>query len=86
MARHAPELVAGMERNTHHGTDVRASAMTNLLEGIAHLQSVKAISPPIFAYDTHLRMLQIVDSTFYFFIENADTAQVLDSIQNPFES
>lgn len=60
--------------------------MTNLLEGIADLQSVKAISPPIFAYDTELRMLQIVDSTFYFFIKNADSARVLDSIQNPLES
>jgi hypothetical protein len=41
-----------MDQNMHHGTDVRASNMTNLLEEITHLQSLKAISPPIFAYDT----------------------------------
>lgn len=38
-------------------------------------------SPPIFAYGTQLRMLQVVDSTFYFFIKNADTSQVLDSFR-----
>lgn len=69
----------------HRGQDVRSSDMTNLLGGIANLQSVKAISPPIFAYDAQQRMLQVVDSTFYFFIKNAVAADVIDSIQNPLE-
>lgn len=69
----------------HRGQDVRSNDMTNLLGGIANLQSAKAISPPIFAYDAQQRMLQVVDSTFYFFIKNADAADVLDSIQNPLE-
>lgn len=73
-------------RQIHHrGDDVRASDMTNLLGGLANLQSVKAISPPIFAYDAQQRMLQVVDSTFYFFIKNADSTAVLESIQNPLE-
>ena len=69
----------------HRGQDVRSSDMTNLLGGIANLQSVKAISPPIFAYDFQQRMLQVVDSTFYFFIKNADANEVIESIQNPLE-
>ena len=73
-------------RQLHHrGDDVRASDMTNLLGGIANLQSVKSISPPIFAYDAQLRTLQVVDSTFYFFIKNTNTQEVLDSLQNPLE-
>lgn len=73
-------------RTVHHrGDDVRGSDMTNLLGGIANLQSVKSISPPIFAYDEQQRVLQVVDSTFYFFIKNADAREVLDSIQNPLE-
>lgn len=73
-------------RSIHHrGIDVRASDMTNLLAGIANLQSAKSISPPIFAYDAQLRTLQVVDSTFYFFIKNADTGTVSASIQNPLE-
>lgn len=73
-------------RATHHrGQDVRSNDMTNLLGGIANLQSVKAISPPIFAYDSQQRILQVVDSTFYFFIKNADANDVIESIQNPLE-
>lgn len=69
----------------HRGEDVRSNDMTNLLGGIANLQSVKAISPPIFAYDAQQRTLQVVDSTFYFFIRNADVMDVLESLQNPLE-
>jgi len=73
-------------RNGHHrGADVRASDMTNLLDGLANLQSVKAISPPIFAYDSQQKLLQVVDSTFYFFIKNADAEDALDRIQNPLD-
>lgn len=67
----------------HRGQDVRSSDMTNLLEGLANLQSTKSISPPIFAYDAQQRILQVVDSTFYFYIKNADPGEVVDRLQNP---
>jgi hypothetical protein len=71
-------------RGIHHrGEDVRASDMSNLLSGLANLQSVKSISPPIIDYDSQNRLLQVVDSTFYFFIKNSDPKEILDSIQNP---
>lgn len=69
----------------HRGADVRASDMSNLLAGLANLQSVKSISPPIIDYDSQNRLLQVVDSTFYFFIKNSDTREILESIQNPLE-
>jgi hypothetical protein len=67
----------------HRGEDVRASDMSNLLAGLANLQSVKSISPPIIDYDSQNRLLQVVDSTFYFFIKNSDPKEILESIQNP---
>lgn len=67
----------------HRGADVRGSDMSNLLGGIANLQAVKSISPPIWAYDSQNRMLQVVDSTFYFFIKHADINDILDSIPSP---
>lgn len=71
-------------RKIHHRAgDVRASDMSNLLKGLANLQAVKSISPPIMAYDDQNRVLQVVDSTFYFFIRNANLKDFLDSIQNP---
>jgi hypothetical protein len=69
----------------HRGDDVRASDISNLLKGLANLQSVKSISPPIIDYDSQNRLLQVVDSTFYFFIKNSDVKEILDSIQNPLE-
>lgn len=69
----------------HRGDDVRASDMSNLLAGLANLQSVKSISPPIIDYDSQNRLLQVVDSTFYFFIKNSDTTEILQSIQNPLD-
>ena len=67
----------------HRGDDVRGSDMSNLLSGLANLQSVKSISPPIIDYDAQNRLLQVVDSTFYFFIKNSDLKEIVDSIQNP---
>jgi hypothetical protein len=67
----------------HRGDDVRASDMSNLLHGLGNLQSVKSISPPIIDYDSQKRVLQVVDSTFYFFIKNSDTREILEGIQNP---
>ena len=70
----------------HRGDDVRASDMSNLLAGLANLQSAKSISPPIIDYDSQNRLLQVVDSTFYFFIKNSDLKEILESIQNPLET
>jgi hypothetical protein len=67
----------------HRGNDVRGSDMSNLLYGLAKLQAAKSISPPIIDYDAQNRLLQVVDSTFYFFIKNAPIQEILDSIQDP---
>jgi hypothetical protein len=67
----------------HRGDDVRGSDMSNLLGGLANLQAVKSISPPIIDYDSQNRLLQVVDSTFYFFIRNANLKEILDLIPNP---
>lgn len=67
----------------HRGDDVRPSDISNLLGGIGNLQAAKSISPPIIAYDPQNRLLQVVDSTFYFFIKHANTTEILASIPNP---
>lgn len=70
----------------HRGDDVRASDISNLLAGLANLQAVKSISPPIIDYDAQNRLLQVVDSTFYFFLKNTVPAEILETIQNPLVS
>jgi hypothetical protein len=80
---HRTMLHDGIKAIHHRGEDVRSSDMTNLLSGLANLQSVKSISPPIIDYDHQNRMLQVVDSTFYFFIKHVDAKEVSDAIPNP---
>lgn len=70
----------------HRSADVRASDMSNLLYNLAKTQANKSISPPIIDYDQSKKMLQIVDSTFYFFLKHADLASISAELQNPVES
>ncbi|MHB0961119.1 MAG: P-loop NTPase family protein [Pirellulaceae bacterium] len=87
-------LASGMRRSViqeriqaihHRPQDVRASDMSNLLYNLARTQANKSISPPIIDYDQSKRMLQIVDSTFYFFLKHADLKQIDAEIPNPME-
>jgi hypothetical protein len=53
---------------------------------LADLQSSKKITPPLVAYDSNSRKLKVVDSTFHFFLKNANLEQVIDDIINPIET
>ncbi len=85
-------LSSGMQRsvlqekvqNIHHrGKDVRASDMSNLLHNLAKTQANKKIVPPIIDYDRSKKSLQIIDSTFYFFLKHADLESIAEELQNP---
>jgi hypothetical protein len=87
-------LANGMRRATiheriqaihHRPDDVRASDMSNLLHKLAAMQADKNISPLIIDYDQSSRLLQVVDSTFYFFLKNGDLAQFLTTLPNPLD-
>lgn len=69
----------------HRAKDIRASDMSNLLHGLASLQAAKNISPPIVDYDLQNRMLQVVDSTFYFFIKNANLGEIISALPSPLD-
>lgn len=71
--------------NHHRGDDVRASDMGNLLKGLAALQERRGISPPIIDYDETVRKVQVVDSTFYFFLKNADLGRISAELPSPLE-
>lgn len=87
-------LANGMRRSTiqeriqkihHRPDDVRASDMSNLLHNLAAMQATKSISPPVVDYDQSSKLLQVVDSTFYFFLKNGDLAQFLATLSNPLD-
>ncbi len=86
-------LANGMRRSTiqeriqhihHRPDDVRASDMSNLLHNLAATQAAKNISPPIIDYDQSSKLLQVVDSTFYFFLKNSNLPEFLN-LFNPLD-
>lgn len=42
-------------------------------------------NPPVIAYDSNSRLLKVVDSTFYFFLKNADLESIKDEIVCPLD-
>jgi len=68
-----------------HAADVRASDISNLLYNLAKTQENKSISPPIIDYDQNKAILQIVDSTFYFFLKHANLPMIESELPNPME-
>ncbi|HKV76577.1 MAG TPA: hypothetical protein VJP02_00460 [Candidatus Sulfotelmatobacter sp.] len=89
-----PGIANGMPRNViqdaikrmhHRGEDVRPSDMSNLLYNLANLQAAKKISPPIIDFDRNTKQLQVVDSTFYFFLKFANLREIESELPNPLE-
>jgi hypothetical protein len=70
----------------HRPNDVRASDMSNLLYNLAKTQANKSVSPPIIDFDRNRKQLQVVDSTFYFFLKHADLPTILDEMPSPLEA
>lgn len=69
----------------HRKDDLKGSQLTAVLKGLTEVQSSKGISPPVIAYDSNSRQLKVVDSTFYFFLKNANLKEVMDEIVCPMD-
>lgn len=89
---HMDELINGFRRKElqekikeihHRPDDVRASDMGNFLKTLVGSQVRKSIIPPIFDYDQSTTRVKVIDSTFYFFMRNSDTTELLENIQKP---
>lgn len=53
--------------------------LTNLVES----QRKKNITPPIFDYDINTFSIKVIDSTFYFFLQNCNRDDILDEFPTP---
>lgn len=69
----------------HRAADIRPSDMGFLLSNLANLQAAKKIQPPLFDYDVSQRSVNIIDSTFYFFLKNCDKDEVMENMENPLD-
>lgn len=78
-------LLHSIKQVHHRKEDLKGAQLTTVLKGLTDLQAKQGISPPVIAYDSNSRQLKIVDSTFYFFLKNANLEEVKDEIVHPME-
>lgn len=76
-------VTESIQKIHHRPDDVRPSDMSNLLHNLAKTQASKSISPPLIDYDQSKRLLQVVDSTFYFFLKHSNLEEVSEEILDP---
>lgn len=80
------ESVMHAIKQIHHRKDeLKGSQLTSILKGLTDFQALRGISPPVIAYDSNSRLLKVVDSTFYFFLKNADLESIKDEIVCPLD-
>lgn len=60
--------------------EIKTAHITAFLNSLAELQHKKDIKPPILGYDSNIRLLQVVDSTFNFFMKNANLRSILHEV------
>jgi len=60
--------------------EVKTFTITALLNSLAELQHKKNINPPILGYDSNIRLVQVVDSTFNFFMKNANLKSIMREV------
>ncbi len=78
-------LMHAIKQVHHRKDDLKGSQLTAVLKGLTEVQSGKGISPPVIAYDSNSRQLKVVDSTFHFFLKNANLAHVKEEIVCPMD-
>lgn len=67
----------------HRKEDVRSSDMGYFLTNLVESQRKKNITPPIFDYDINTFSVKIIDSTFYFFLQNCNREEILEEFPTP---
>ena len=78
-------LLHGIKQVHHRKDELKGAQLTAVLKGLTELQANKGISPPVIAYDSNSRQLKVVDSTFYFFLKNAQLEDIKDEIICPMD-
>ncbi len=73
----------GIKQFHHRPDDVRSSDMSYFLHNLTPSQIKKNIIPPLFDYDRSTRKLKVIDSTLYFFLRNADKAEIFKELDSP---
>lgn len=66
------QSIAKSIKRQHPDKNIRDHYIKSSLESLSKIQSDKEISPPILMFDSNADLLQITDSTLYFWMRNAN--------------
>lgn len=78
-------LLHAIKQIHHRKSELKGHQLVSALNKLTEFQAIKGINPPVIAYDSNSRQLKIVDSTFYFFLKNADLNEVKQEIPRPMD-
>jgi hypothetical protein len=77
------KLLEEIRRIHHRPDDVRSSDIGTFLHNITQHQINKKIQPPFVDYDRGNKMVRLIDSTLYFFLQHSNRAEIIEDIPNP---
>ncbi len=77
------DLLERIQRIHHKKDNVRNSDISHLLKGLVKTQSKHRISPPLFDYDTTTKKLRVIDTTLMFYLNFADTTELIEELDVP---
>ena len=78
-------LLEEIRKIHHRPDDVRSGDLGAFLHNISQHQINKKIQPPFVDYDRGGKILKIIDSSCYFFLNHCVRSDILDDIPNPIE-
>lgn len=74
-------------KNMHNDpNNIEPIYIRRALVALGELQVDKQISPPVLAYDDNSNLLQVVDSTLYFYLKNANLREFSKEIKNSYQN
>lgn len=78
-------LLEEIRKIHHRPDDVRSGDLGTFLHNLSQNQINKKIQPPFVDYDRGGKILKIIDSSCYFFLNHCDRQEILEDIPNPVE-
>lgn len=71
-------------RKKSQGHKLKSKVVKIALEDIHNIQSNKSIMPPVLSYDENSELLNITDSTLYFFLKNANLIKFREQLKSSY--
>jgi len=80
------QLLSKIKAKHHRPEKLKLRHLAKALNQIVEFQGFKSVNPPILSYDRNTRLLQVVDSTFFFFLKHQKLHLIRELLPNPLDN